>query len=198
MSLDRIGTSNRYVLDPITPFPGCQAVAAYCPLARQIREARNPMTDVVDRETRSRLMSAIRGQNTKPELAVRRALHAAGLRYRLHESSLPGRPDIVFPSRRLAIFVHGCFWHRHPQCRFATTPATRSEFWANKFRQNAERDARAESELAATGWTVRIAWECQTKDRSFLESLARDIKATPLRTSSRRNRLCREAQESAG
>src|SRR4051812_48917573 len=99
------------------------------------------MPDVVTPETRSRMMSGIRGRDTKPELAVRRYLHSRGLRYRLHVSDLPGRPDIVLPARRTVVFVHGCFWHRHEGCRFAYTPKSRQEFWVPKLEGNAARDA---------------------------------------------------------
>ena len=100
------------------------------------------MADIVDPETRSRMMSGIKGKNTRPELALRRALHARGFRYRLHDKRLPGKPDLILPRFRAAIFVHGCFWHRHEGCKYATTPATRPEFWQAKFRENAERDQR--------------------------------------------------------
>ena len=98
------------------------------------------MTDIVDSQTRSRMMSGIRGKNTKPELALRRSLHALGFRYRLHAKGIPGKPDIVMPKYRAVIFVHGCFWHRHAGCRYATVPATRPEFWATKFDANVVRD----------------------------------------------------------
>jgi len=118
------------------------------------------MVDVVDAATRSRMMAGIRGSNTKPEITLRRALHAQGLRFRLHGSHLPGRPDIVLPKWRAVILVHGCFWHRHTGCRYATTPATRPEFWSEKFGKNMERDARNVRDLAEAGWRVAIVWEC--------------------------------------
>lgn len=105
-------------------------------------------------------MASIRGRDTQPEMAVRRALHAAGLRYRLHMSRLPGRPDIVLPKHRAVIFVHGCFWHRHDGCRLATSPATRPEFWAAKFESNVRRDSEASARLQEAGWRVATAWEC--------------------------------------
>lgn len=131
------------------------------------------MADVVDRATRSRMMSGIKGRNTRPELVVRRALHAAGFRYRLHVPNLPGRPDIVLPKHRAVILVHGCFWHRHPGCRFSTTPATRPEFWAEKFARNVERDARDRRALQASGWRIATLWECGTRrlDQHKLDSL---------------------------
>ncbi|WP_318012052.1 very short patch repair endonuclease [Mesorhizobium sp. CA7] len=117
---------------------------------------------------RRHLMSKVRSKNTKPELILRRHLHSLGYRYRLHQAKLPGSPDIVFGPRKAAIFVHGCFWHRHHGCPKATTPKARKEFWEAKFRANIERDARKISELSQIGWRVMIVWECETSD---LESL---------------------------
>ena len=94
------------------------------------------MTDIVDRQTRSRMMAGIKGKNTKPELALRRALHARGFRYRLHSKNVHGRPDLVLPKHCAVVLVHGCFWHRHPGCRYATNPKTRAEFWEVKFAAN--------------------------------------------------------------
>lgn len=121
------------------------------------------MADVVDKATRSRMMAGISGKNTKPEMALRRALHARGFRYRLHVSSLPGKPDIVFPKHRAVILVHGCFWHRHTGCRFATTPSTRADFWSEKFGQNVLRDQRNHVALCNLGWRVATVWECELK-----------------------------------
>jgi DNA mismatch endonuclease (patch repair protein) len=118
------------------------------------------VADVVDAATRSRMMASIRGRDTKPEMLLRRTLHRKGFRFRLHRKDLPGRPDIVLPSRKIAIFVHGCFWHRHENCRFATTPSTRPDFWRKKFEGNVERDARVETQLLANGWRVATIWEC--------------------------------------
>lgn len=118
------------------------------------------MTDVVDRDTRSRMMAGIRGANTRPELALRRGLHAAGFRYRLHASGLPGRPDLLLPRHRAAVFVHGCFWHRHEGCHWCTTPATRADFWADKFAKNVSRDRQTVRLLHEEGWRVGIIWEC--------------------------------------
>ena len=108
-------------------------------------------------------MSAIRGANTKPELNVRRRLHAAGFRYGLHRKDLPGRPDLVMPRHDAVIFVHGCYWHRHPGCRLATTPSTRTDFWTAKFTANQERDRRNIAELRDRGWRVAIVWECEVR-----------------------------------
>ncbi|WP_298236585.1 very short patch repair endonuclease [uncultured Azohydromonas sp.] len=138
------------------------------------------MTDIVDPVTRSRMMAAIRGKDTKPEMVVRRYLHSAGLRYVLHDCTLPGKPDLVFPGRRLAVFVHGCFWHRHPGCRYATTPATRREFWEKKFAANVGRDRRTADALEAAGWTVITVWECETRSSQFLERLAQAVRHVPV------------------
>ena len=121
------------------------------------------MADIVDPETRSRMMAGIRGSNTKPEIALRKALHARGLRFRLHDKNLPGRPDIVLPKYRAVIFVNGCFWHRHEGCRYATMPATRSEFWKAKFRANVDRDKRNLNDLLEIGWRTLVVWECELK-----------------------------------
>lgn len=106
------------------------------------------------------MMSGIRGKDTRPEMALRRALHARGARYRLHARDLPGRPDMVLPRYRAAIFVNGCFWHRHAGCRYCTTPATRPEFWAAKFEANVRRDASSLALLAGAGWRTAVVWEC--------------------------------------
>lgn len=118
------------------------------------------MPDIVSSEKRSEMMSRIGGKNTKPEVLVRKALHAAGYRFRLHRKDLPGTPDIVLPGRKLAIFVNGCFWHGHQDCRLAKVPSTRTEFWAEKLRRNRERDLQAIDELRAQNWRVLVVWEC--------------------------------------
>ena len=125
------------------------------------------MTDVVDAATRSRMMAGIRGRDTKAEIVLRKALHAAGFRFRLHARKLPGRPDVVLPKWNAAILVHGCFWHRHPGCRYASTPATRPDFWAEKFAGNVERDARNHTRLTALGWRVATVWECSLRKDSL-------------------------------
>jgi len=124
------------------------------------------MTDIVDKKTRSRMMGGIRGKNTQPELQLRRALHARGFRYRLHGTTLPGKPDLVFPKYQAALFVHGCFWHRHLSCKYATNPATRAEFWQNKFKHNIARDQRNVDALIGMGWRVAVVWECEIKASS--------------------------------
>lgn len=121
------------------------------------------MADVVAPETRSRMMSGIRRKDTKPEMTVRKALFAAGFRFRLHRRDLPGAPDVVLPSSKIAIFVHGCFWHRHSTCRLAKLPATNIEFWRAKLNGNVRRDKRAVNELQMAGWRVLVVWECATR-----------------------------------
>jgi DNA mismatch endonuclease (patch repair protein) len=121
-------------------------------------------------------MSRIRGKNTKPELKVRRALHAMGFRFRLHRRDLPGTPDILLPRYRIAIQVHGCYWHRHPGCHLTTTPKTNAQFWQQKFDRNVERDAKNEAALVAMGWQVMVIWECETRDAERLrQTLVRDL-----------------------
>ena len=122
--------------------------------------------------TRSEIMARVRSKNTIPELMVRRALHAAGLRFRLHRTDLPGRPDIVFPGRRMVVFVHGCFWHSHPGCKRARIPATRQEYWMPKLLRNVERDQAATAALQTAGWRVFIVWECETRLPAALASFA--------------------------
>lgn len=124
--------------------------------------------DTLSPEERSERMSRVRGSDTKPELAVRRLIHSLGYRYRLHDRSLPGRPDIVFPKRRKVIFVHGCFWHRHPNCKLARLPKSRREFWIPKLEANAKRDAQHLARLAAMGWQAMVVWECEVRGDSGL------------------------------
>lgn len=126
--------------------------------------------DVVTPEQRSKNMSKIKGKNTKPEMIVRSACYELGLRYRLHRKDLPGTPDLVFSKHRLCLFVHGCFWHRHPGCKYAYTPKSRLDFWLPKLAKNIERDTKARQALEAAGWRVSIIWECQTKNRDALRT----------------------------
>ena len=130
--------------------------------------------DVVDKATRSRMMSAIRGRDTRPELEVRRLLHREGLRFRLH-AALPGKPDLVFPKYEAVVFVHGCFWHRHPNCRYATTPASNQEFWQAKFNANVARDKRVVARLRREGWRVFTVWACRITE-GRMRALARQIR----------------------
>ena len=118
-------------------------------------------------EQRSRNMSAIKSKNTKPEIAVRKLLHAMGFRFRLHRKDLPGSPDIVLPKYKTVIFVHGCFWHRHENCKYASTPKTRQEFWNKKFNENINRDKINQENLSSKGWKIIIVWECEIKDKDF-------------------------------
>jgi DNA mismatch endonuclease (patch repair protein) len=120
------------------------------------------MTDTLDRKARSELMSRVRQKHTAPEMAVRRLLHAEGLRYVLHPDDLPGRPDLLFPKYRAAVFVHGCFWHGH-DCRAGRIPSTNTAFWQSKIGRNRERDSRKTMELETRGWRVFCVWECETK-----------------------------------
>jgi DNA mismatch endonuclease, patch repair protein len=119
--------------------------------------------DIVTPAVRTRMMAGIKGKNTKPEILVRRSLSAAGIRYRLHRRDLPGAPDIALPGPKVAIFVHGCFWHAHQGCRFAKWPSTRPEFWRNKLGRNVERDDDACAMLNMLGWRVLVVWECATR-----------------------------------
>lgn len=122
------------------------------------------MADIVDRRRRSEIMSRIGPRDTVPELAVRRLAHRMRFRFRLHCKDLPGRPDLVFPRYTLAVFVHGCFWHRHKGCANCTMPKTRPEFWRRKFQGNVERDRRSYERLTNLGWRTVIIWECETED----------------------------------
>ena len=122
------------------------------------------MTDVFDSAKRSEIMSRIRSRDTGPEMVVRRVAHALGFRFRLHRRDLPGTPDLLFPKHRAVIQVHGCFWHRHPGCKYATTPKTRVSYWEDKLQGNVVRDRRNEAALHELGWRVMVIWECETRD----------------------------------
>jgi len=126
------------------------------------------MTDNMDQARRSWNMSRIKDRNTRPELLVRSALHRLGYRFRLHRQDLPGTPDIVLPKHKTAIFVHGCFWHRHAGCKYAYSPKTRVDFWQRKFLENVRRYERQEQELTQMGWRVHVVWECETSDAGNL------------------------------
>jgi len=131
--------------------------------------------DRVSPETRSRMMAAVRSKDTRPEMLVRRTAHAMGLRFRLHRKDLPGRPDLVFPKHRLALFVHGCFWHRHEGCRRCTMPATNVAFWAAKFARNIERDRIVLAGLAKAGWRTAVVWECGAKSPEEVREVLRRL-----------------------
>jgi DNA mismatch endonuclease (patch repair protein) len=124
--------------------------------------------DTLSRNERSKRMSLIRNRDTKPELFVRRLIHKSGYRFRLHRANLPGRPDLVFPARKKVIFVHGCFWHRHPKCGLARLPKSRLSFWLPKLTENRRRDLKNLRRLKRLGWTAEIVWECETGDQSAL------------------------------
>lgn len=126
-------------------------------------------------DQRSFIMSRIRSKDTSPELRVRSAIHRLGYRYRLHVSSLPGRPDIAMPRYRTAIFVNGCFWHQHQGCRHATVPRTNTDYWQQKFQRTIDRDNRSHATLLQSGWKALVIWECQTKDGLALKSLLKEI-----------------------
>lgn len=125
------------------------------------------MPDIVTLEVRSRMMAGIRGKNTKPEMILRRGLHAAGFRFRLHDRALPGKPDIVFPRYKAALFAHGCFWHGH-DCHLFKWPSTRPDFWQTKIHRNREVDALVSTALQETGWRQGIVWECALKGKARL------------------------------
>lgn len=124
--------------------------------------------DTVDQAKRSLMMGRIRGKDTKPELTVRRVAHRLGYRYRLHRSDLPGRPDLVFSRRRKVVFVHGCYWHRHPGCQYAYSPKSNVDFWTQKFESNLRRDLAALTLLSQSGWDPLIIWECECADDQFV------------------------------
>ena len=130
------------------------------------------MVDVVLPAVRSRMMIGIKGKHTKPEMIVRRALFAAGYRFRLHRRDLPGAPDVVLPGRKVAIFAHGCFWHMHAGCKNAKLPSTRPEFWRAKLEGNVRRDQRDIEALRANGWRVLVVWECATRDAATIARLS--------------------------
>ena len=137
------------------------------------------MVDIVDSETRSRMMAGIRGRNTKPEMLVRRQLHARGFRYRLHVRGLAGRPDIVLPRYRAVVFVNGCFWHAHKGCNLFKIPATRTDFWREKLDANRRRDIGNLLKLQREGWRVATVWECVLRgDSPAIEKLADWLKSS--------------------
>tara|TARA_Y100000746_G_scaffold76986_1_gene64847 strand:+ start:184 stop:600 length:417 start_codon:yes stop_codon:yes gene_type:complete len=123
--------------------------------------------------SRSKNMSAIKSKNTKPEVEVRKLLHSMGFRFRLHKKDLPGSPDIVLPKYKTVIFVHGCFWHRHQNCKYASNPKTRVDFWNKKFKDNIERDIKVRKELENLEWNCLIIWECQIKNKTYLKEKLR-------------------------
>ena len=145
------------------------------------------MTDVVDAATRSRMMAGIKGKDTTPELFLRRALHAQGFRYRLGGCGLPGKPDLVFSGRRVVVFVHGCFWHRH-ECKYFKWPGSNKHFWRTKLDGNSVRDKNVKAKLTQMGWKVLTVWECELRKTRYtlpnsainqlLQILVKRMKAT--------------------
>jgi DNA mismatch endonuclease (patch repair protein) len=131
------------------------------------------VTDRITKQRRSWNMSRIRAKDTKPELAVRSLLHRLGFRFRIHVKRLPGCPDIVLPKLRTVVFVNGCFWHRHKNCKFAYSPKSRKNFWEDKFKANVMRDRQRQRDLRRLGWTVRVVWECQAREIANLDKLVR-------------------------
>lgn len=131
------------------------------------------MTDTISKDRRSANMRAVRSRNTRPEIRVRQIAHGLGYRFRLHRSDLPGKPDIVFPGRQKAVFVHGCFWHQHNGCRRAGIPRSNSRFWRRKLARNAARDADQLAAIKKRGWRALVIWECQIKDEKRLTARLR-------------------------
>ena len=131
------------------------------------------MADRISPAKRSEIMRTVKSRNTFPERRVRSVAHRLGLRFRLHRRDLPGSPDLVFPKRMTALFVHGCFWHRHENCRRATTPKTNTEYWCRKFSGNVKRDKENRRELEGGGWKVLVIWECETKTCESIETFFR-------------------------
>jgi DNA mismatch endonuclease, patch repair protein len=152
--------------------------------------------DLLSSEQRSWNMSRIRSKNTLPELKVRSALHKLGFRFRLHYNKLPGKPDIALPRFKTVVFVHGCFWHRHPKCKYSYSPKSRIEFWRKKFQDTVARDRRQYIELSTKGWNVITVWECETFDPLYLvEILLKKIdkvKETTVKSVAKRARAAAE------
>ncbi|WP_272910951.1 very short patch repair endonuclease [Falsiroseomonas oryziterrae] len=139
------------------------------------------MVDSLTPPERSRIMAAVRAKNTRPEMAVRSLVHRMGYRFRLHRKGLPGRPDLVFPGRRAVIFVHGCFWHRHPDptCPLARMPKSRLDFWRPKLEANKERDSANVSRLTEQGWRTLVVWECELRDMAAVAENVRRFLGEP-------------------
>jgi len=135
--------------------------------------------DKVSPEKRSWTMAKVKDRDTRPEKIVRSLLHGMGYRFRIHLANLPGKPDIVLPKRKIAVFVHGCFWHRHPGCKRATVPASNAEYWNPKFARTVGRDARSQQLLESGGWRVLAIWECELKDLAALRTRTRNFLEQP-------------------
>ena len=134
------------------------------------------MTDVHSKKVRSYNMSRIKGKNTRPEILVRKYLHSQGFRFRLHDKKLPGKPDIVLKKYKTAVFINGCFWHGHSDCKYAVIPKTRTEWWKEKIERTAERDKENYSSLRSEGWKIIIIWECDLKSDRIKETLHNILK----------------------
>jgi DNA mismatch endonuclease (patch repair protein) len=139
------------------------------------------MSDIVSPALRSKMMRGIKGKNTRPEVTLRKQLFSLGFRFRLHNNKLPGHPDISLPRYHVAIFVHGCFWHRHQGCKLTTIPSNNADFWKSKFQANIDRDQRTQASLNALGWRVGVVWECAMRKRELpaaqLDQLANWIRS---------------------
>lgn len=133
------------------------------------------MVDTLTKKERSKRMSLIRGTGSAPEMKLRRLVHRMGFRYRLHVKELPGKPDLVFPSRRAVIFMHGCFWHRHRGCKLARLPKSKLEFWKPKLEANRKRDIKNQRRLKASGWRVLVVWECELMDTDRVSGIVREL-----------------------
>lgn len=143
--------------------------------------------DTMPKEARSALMGRIRSKNSTPELLLRSELHRLGLRFRIHRKELPGTPDVVFVSARIAIFVHGCFWHQHSKCKLASSPRSNVDYWEKKLERNVRRDAEAINSLRNLGWEVLVVWECETRDKVQFKNVVEGIQA---RVHERKNTKC--------
>ena len=133
------------------------------------------MVDIVDKKTRSRMMAAIGGKDTKPELVLRKLLHANGFRYRVHGKGIYGKPDLVLNKFKAVVFVHGCFWHRHTGCRYSHIPSSNREFWENKFNSNVTRDQIVVQKLFESGWRIATVWECSLKSQKDADITVRKL-----------------------
>ena len=174
-------------VNPVGPErPGAVPGIWYSRPSRRIDEMRHasrlgPEMSGKDKFTpaeRSAIMARVRSWNTSAERTVRSILHKLGYRYRLHDPRLPGKPDLSFPSRRIALFVHGCFWHRHPNCKRASTPIARQDYWVNKFQRTTARDRKNRSALEQNGWTVLVVWECQLRNLDWLAEIRSELDAS--------------------
>ena len=152
------------------------------------------MTDVFSEEKRSYVMSRVSSKDTKPEKIVRSFLHRAGFRFRLHARDLPGKPDVVLPKHKTAIFVHGCFWHRHPGCKRATTPKTRRAFWMEKFKKNVRRDNLNQKKLKELGWEVIVVWACKLEKIKSREEALQNLVRTLTQFPRSGSRFCKVKQ----